>query len=363
MTGCRTMRNFLIAALFLFTALTLFAGCGVKAPPVPADLLLPARVSLIRYHFDESGRVVLSFQAPSVNRLDKPLGVLGGFFIDRSENRLEPGFCPGCPVTFTRRVRLEARPPDGGAAVWSGWYEYTDEPAAGYVYHYRVYAFDAKGRYDRSQFRSLVIYYDSPSRPPDAVRAKTDDRLVTLSWAPPERLADGRPLKDLVGYNIYRRAEGAQWTRLNGDEPWPLTTYEDRQVENGRTYPYRVRAVRRFHQTVIEGASSPAVGAMPLDLTPPPPPVNLVAALAQTGISLRWQEVEAPDLAGYNVYRRAEDEARFSKITPAPLKDPAFLDRTALPGKRYIYRVTAVDKAVPGNESEPGEEMSIRFTQ
>ena len=355
------MRKSLLLALLLLPILMLAAACGVKAPPVPADLLLPARVSLVRYHFDEQGRVVLSFQAPTINRLDKPLAKLGGFFIDRSENRLEPGFCPGCPVTFARRARVEAKRPEGRDAVWGGWYEFTDELAPGYVYHYRLYAFDAKGHYDRAQFRDLVVYYDTPSRPPDAVRAKPDDRLVTLSWPPPERLADGRPLRDLVGYNIYRSANGVAWARLNADEPWPLTVFEDHQVENGRTYHYRVKAVRRFQQTAIEGGSSAAVTAVPVDLTPPPAPVNLVAALTESGISLRWQEVEAADLAGYRVYRRADDEDRFSRIGPALLKEPVFLDRTVKKGHRYTYRVTAVDKAVPANESEPGEEASMGY--
>lgn len=358
MIELEAMRKFLLLALLL-PILTLAAACGVKAPPVPADSLLPARVSLVRYQFDEQGRVVLAFQAPTANRLDKPLARLGGFFIDRSENRLEPGFCPGCPVTFTRRARVEAKPPEGRDAVWRGWYEFTDELASGYVYQYRLYAFDAKGHYDRAQFRDVVIYYDSPSRPPDAVQAKPDDRLVTLSWPPPERLADGRPLRDLVGYNIYRSADGAAWDRLNADEPWPLTVFEDRQVENGRAYRYKVKAVRRFQQTVIEGASSAVVSAVPVDLTPPPAPVNLLAALTESGITLRWQEMESPDLAGYRVYRRADDEDRFSKVGPALLKEPVFLDRAVKKGHRYTYRVTAVDKAVPGNESEPGEEVSI----
>ena len=353
--------GFAVILTLVLSAMTLLAGCGVKAPPQPARFMLPARVQTLRYHFNEDGHLVIHFQAPIKNRLGKPLDDLGGFYIDRSENRLQPGFCPGCPVSYSRRIRLEAKPPEKEKEVWGGTYQFIDKLSSGYVYHYRCFAHDAKGRFDPTQFRTLVIYYDSPSRPSDAVQGKPDDRQVTLSWPPPDRLVDGRPIRDLVGYNIYRRTGEESWTRLNADKPWPLSVFEDRQVINGVTYQYRIRAVRRFHATLIEGASSTVVAVAPADLTPPPPPVNLVGVSTETGVRLRWQPVDAPDLAGYHVYRMAERETRYKRLTRTIVKEATYLDETVGKGQWYHYRLTAVDQAESANESVPGQEISIQF--
>ncbi|MBW2091534.1 MAG: hypothetical protein JRI34_05350 [Deltaproteobacteria bacterium] len=355
------MKRIALAALIIAAIAVAGFACGVKAPPQPAHYFLPGRVSPLKYHFNEDGLLVISFKAPVKNLLGKPPINLGGFFLDRSENRLDPGFCPGCPVTYTQRIRIEAKRPTDYDEIWPGLYIFKDRLTPGHVYHYRIFAHDRKGRYSKTESQNLVLYYDSPSRPPDAVTVKTDDRLVTLTWPPPDRLVDGRPLKDLAGYNLYRRTDQSAWEKINTDQPLNRTMFEDRQVQNGQKYYYKIRALRQWHGTLIEGASTPVVTAVPEDLTPPPPPVKLEGASVRDGISLRWQDVEAADLAGYRIYRRVQNEDRFQRL-PVPLvREAAFLDQTVKPGRRYFYRVTAVDSSRAANESEPGQELAITF--
>jgi len=351
-------RVLIIALLAALTALP--SACGVKSSPKPTRSLLPARISAPKYSFNETGRLVITFTAPDRNLLSKPLESLGGFFIDRAENKLEPGFCPNCPITFTERLRIEAREPDSQGRPWDGIYTYEDSLKPGYVYNYRLVAFDHKERYDRSEFRTLTVYYDSPSRPPDSVVVKTGDKLVHLTWSPPDRLTDGRELSELAGYDLFRRTGSTGvWIKLNADQPWKRALFEDRLVENGQTYYYKIRALRHWHGTWIQGAFTPEIEAVPVDLTPPPPPANLVAVSVPAGIRLNWSGVAAADVAGYRVYRRTETEIRFKRLTENPLPEASYLDREVSTGCRYIYHVTVVDTSPVGNESEPTQDVEV----
>ena len=349
-----------LAAAFSMVAVFIFA-CGVKAPPLPADVLLPDRVSDLKYRFSEEGLLVVTFKPPTKNIKGLELKDLGGFFVDRSENRLRPSFCPGCPVTYTKRIHIRAVTPPARRFVARVSYRFEDRLDPGHVYHYRVYAHDSDDQFHPQRLAALVVYYDSPSRPPDAIGVETEDQLVVLNWPPADRLIDGRPVKDLAGYNIYRQPKAGPWVKLNVDRPWQNTAFEDTRVVNGRTYYYKVRAVRQWRGTLIEGPPSPLVAATPADLTPPPPPVKLSAASVKKGISLSWSQVKAPDLAGYRVYRRAEKEAGFKRIGPELIKKILFLDTLVKPGRVYYYRVTAVDNSPAANESEWTMDVQIRY--
>jgi fibronectin type 3 domain-containing protein len=56
-----------------------------------------------------------------------------------------------------------------------------------------------------------------------------------LIWAPDTDA-------DLAGYNIYRREEGAESRRVNG-EPVKASAFRDSNVASGHTYFYSVSAV------------------------------------------------------------------------------------------------------------------------
>jgi len=336
-------------------------ACGVKGPPLPADLLLPEAVTNLAYRFREDGALVLSFMPPTKNVNKVPLRDLGGFFVDRSENRIDPDFCPGCPVIYTKRFKIRAVPPPPRKHVAEIKYEFVDHPTPGYVYSYRIFAHDSDGDYRPQKFQTLVVYYDSPSRPPDAIETRIEDRVVFLSWSPPDRLLSGQPATDVIGYNVYRVWGEAPWTRINTAEPWGQTGYKDTQVVNGRTYTYKIRTVREFHGTLIEGPPSPPVSATPVDLTPPPSPVKVEAVPLANGVTLSWGEVTASDLAGYRVYRREESETEFKRLGPPLISARTFFDPAVSSGHIYFYYVTAVDNSPAANESGPSREVQVHF--
>jgi hypothetical protein len=89
------------------------------------------------------------------------------------------------------------------------------------------------------------------------------------------------------------------------------------------------------------------------DLTAPNPPTNVEAALTESPnmVTVFWAPVSDLDLKGYKVYRSENVNAAFSQISNVliPKGQEKYTDVSVVPGKKYFYRVTAIDQA--GNES------------
>jgi len=92
-----------------------------------------------------------------------------------------------------------------------------------------------------------------------------------------------------------------------------------------------------------------------LDTFPPFTPEGLVAAFVPAEdrspayFDLSWSISADNDIAGYNIYRSEGTSTARTKLNAALLLTPAFRDMNVLPGRRYLYTVTAVSGA--GNES------------
>jgi fibronectin type 3 domain-containing protein len=122
-------------------------------------------------------------------------------------------------------------------------------------------------------------------------------------------------------------------------------------------------------QPVESGDSAPLV-VTPKDTFPPATPQRLVAVPIRdeqatgTGaghIELSWDINQEPDLQGYWVYRSEQPDTPGQPINTQLLLTPTFRDITAVLGKQYTYRVTAVDRS--GNESSFSSPVSAAVPQ
>ena len=155
----------------------------------------------------------------------------------------------------------------------------------------------------------------------------------------------------------------------------------DRTALIGHAYRYtaqRVRSVELGGQTLeLRSLPSVEVTVEMKDVFPPEAPVGLVAvpgfagepsagqSAAQPGeqaapqiqrpaIDLSWEPDLEPRIAGYRVYRRDLDgdaPAVWQRLSSEPVPVAAYRDLSVVAGRRYAYRVTAVNAA--GNESAP----------
>jgi hypothetical protein len=138
-----------------------------------------------------------------------------------------------------------------------------------------------------------------------------------------------------------------------GDIPAP--PFRDTQINFGNTYTYSARTVAQYEDLQVESADSNLVTLTPQNTFPPDAPQGLVVVFvpAQNGASayfdLSWSISPDNDIAGYNIYRTEQEGAPGNKLNLQLLLTPAFRDMNGVPGHRYFYTVTAVDRA--GNES------------
>jgi fibronectin type 3 domain-containing protein len=112
-----------------------------------------------------------------------------------------------------------------------------------------------------------------------------------------------------------------------------------------------VRAVASL-EPIVESASSEEACVAVADIAPPATPAGLSILAAVEGIELTWSPSSEADLAGYRVLRSAPGGGAEPIAEVAP-KETQFLDKSAIRGLRYRYRIVAFDHA--GNASAPSE--------
>jgi len=335
--------------LILLATLHLLVACGVKAPPVPWETIVPKRITDLEA-LPREGKILLEWTIPGENTDKSALTDLLGFNILRSEGVLIGGECRGCgeKTKVVYEMRLKSEEELKGKRIS---FVIEDlEPQR--VYVYQVASINRRG-HASSPSNPVRVYWDHAPQAPGMVRGEGGDRRVDLFWEPGE---------GATSYHVYRRGEEEETFPLRplNREPLTSTQYTDLNVENGKKYFYSVRAVKRVVKTDVEGKGSPEVSATPTDLVPPASPVGLVAVSLKEGIELSWRKNREPDLLGYYVYRRKPGETEFKKLNEIPITKETYLDSQVELGEEYEYAVTGVDSSAGRNESLFSEEVRVK---
>ena len=173
-----------------------------------------------------------------------------------------------------------------------------------------------------------------PAAPP-TLTANPGNQGVSLSWS----AAPGA-----ASYNVYRG------TTPGGESATPVatnitgTTYNDTGLTNGTTYYYVVKGVN----AVGVGAASPEASANP-HLAAPAAPTNLAATNQYQAVQLTW--TAAPFATSYNVYRGTTAGGEAATPIATGVAGTTFNDTTVVGGTTYYYKVTGVNTAGEGANS------------
>jgi fibronectin type 3 domain-containing protein len=180
---------------------------------------------------------------------------------------------------------------------------------------------------------------------------------VVLTWTAPDTAISGAKKPPVAGYNIYRFPHGQpadEFAIPVNTSPVSKATYTDNPPYG--PHDYFVTALASATAPRIESDPSSAVSVTFKDLVPPPPPTGLTTLVETAGVRLVWDPVDAPDMAGYKVYRTEGSGIEQLRaigtipLTPVQLVTATnYRDTSVNRGISYYYEVVSVDKT--GNES------------
>jgi hypothetical protein len=211
---------------------------------------------------------------------------------------------------------------------------------------------DEKGR--RSEFSEPAGLPAAPAlAPPSDVRAEVLADHIELNWQPPPG-QEGAAASGVGGFNVYRSEGDAPPVRLNA-EPLKANDYRDDSFTFGKVYRYFVRSAAAAPATV-ESRDSEIVTVDAVDRFPPAAPRGLTTISGQGFVALSWEPAREPDLAGYRVWRREAGRSAWTMLKELPPAESSFTDATVEKNRRYVYAISAFDRA--GNESAKSEEAA-----
>ncbi len=347
------------------------AACGKKGPPQPPVRILPSTPGPIAVR-QVGGDILLSATLRATRTDGTPLAADAEVRVMRmpASQSLRPGLVSERYLVqqFLREAgtiaTLDPKTPEGGA---TGRLTYRDRGIAPDVpttapavqggpmaFLYAMQVVEPGGK--SSAMRTpILVEVAAPPSPPGTLEGEAVEGQVRLKW----QAAPG----PVGGYNVYRRELPHSAEPEAPINPTPLTDteYVDRTFHYDTEYEYFVRAALTAHATPCESPAGPVFAVKPHDHFAPTAPTGIAVAVEGAQIRVYWFPNAEPDLAGYRIYRRAEDESEARLVGEVGATESSFGDAGAASGVRYHYAVSAIDNATPINEGPRSEERSERL--
>jgi len=212
--------------------------------------------------------------------------------------------------------------------------------SASTAYSYSVSAYDnATPANESAQSPPVSVTTPDTSAPtvPQGLNATAvSETRVDLSWNPSTDAGGGA----VAGYKVYR--DGSLVTLVT------VTSFSDIALSGNTSYSYTVSAYDDAVPANESAQSSPPVSVTTLDTSAPSVPQNLSATpVSETRVNLSWSastDNGGGTVAGYRVYRDTALVATVSSGT-------SYNDTGLSASTTYSYTVSAIDDAVPINES------------
>lgn len=344
-------------------------ACGAPGAPTPPRPVLPKPVTDLAAR-QQGSSVILTFTLPKKSDENDTLAEPPSIEIFRGERE------SGAAAKMTTQLVYTVPSTLVETYMKEGLIEFRDplKPASLHgqdtVYMVRTRASTKRASADSNvvSVRTLPV-----PPPPTAVRvAALKENAIELAWTAPRQESTGG---GIAGYRVYRGELAADARAPAGDiadtsklkmsvppallGPAAGNSFRDTEFTFGVTYVYVVRSVADEQGQPVESSDSAPLILAPKDTFPPAAPQRLVAvpipdenqATGAAGghIELSWDINQEPDLQGYWVYRSEQSDTPGQRINTNLLLTPTFRDITAVLGKQYTYRITAVDRS--GNES------------
>jgi hypothetical protein len=367
---------------FALLACICISACGAPGVPTPPRPLTPKPVTDLAAR-QQGATVILTFTLPKKSDENQTLAALPSIEIFRGERTT------GAAAKFTPQLIFTVPSAQVDTYVKDGLIEFRDPLKPDSLHGQEIsYLVRTRASIKRASADSNLVSVRTLPVPPAPIGVRVTaitETSIALGWtAPHVESANGG---GIGGYRVYRGELPADATPRAGETtdilklklsvplallgPAAGNSFRDTEFRFGINYVYVVRSVADEQGQPVESSDSAALTFTPKDIFAPAAPQRLIAIPIRdenqaTGavagrIELSWDINQEPDLAGYWIYRSEQPGTRGERINTQLLLTPTFRDTTAMPGKQYTYRVTAVDRS--GNESSSSSPVTAAVPQ
>ena len=240
-----------LAALITISLLLIMmtTACGKKGPVRPKvirHLEAPTEVTLQQ----QGNLYVLGWTIPTTSQ-DGSAEDLTGFRIKRLVYDVTED-CPTCRDPQMEVADLDIKYPAPAQRIGNRFYWRDLDINQANGYRYAIVPITLGGIESPSATIHLAAQQPPPS--PTDLQVKAGDAQVAVQWSAPA-LSEGTKL---VGYNLYRRQAKRPFPIVPVNvEPLQVTQLLDRGLDNGRAYEYRVSALIRVGDQLLESMATP----------------------------------------------------------------------------------------------------------
>lgn len=201
---------------------------------------------------------------------------------------------------------------------------------------------------------SVEVIWDEPP----TFRLPVQDEEVEEPLLESTPVIEGPAPSEYVVYDLAASEDPEVARPQRSGEPGSDTSLSDPDLTFPDTRCYAVRVLDHVGELQVLGVASPATCVVLTDTYPPAAPAGLIAVADANRISLVWDDNDEEDLAGYVVLRGTPPDATLQPLTVEPLTGTSYQDTAVTAGRRYVYRVVAVDTAPAPNASPPSEPVT-----
>ncbi|XP_007934065.1 myomesin-3 [Orycteropus afer afer] len=195
-----------------------------------------------------------------------------------------------------------------------------------------------------------------PSAPTNVHASEIREAYVVLGWEEPSPRG-----KAPLTYSLEKSVIGSgTWEAIDSETPVRSPQFALLDLEKGKSYVFRVRAVNQYGMSDPSEPSEPITLGKKPDTLPPPDQVQATRD-TQTSISLTWNPVQGgPELLGYYVYSREVGSSEWQTVNNKPIQDNKFTVPGLKTGKEYEFCVSSVSEAGVGERSAPTEPIRVK---
>ncbi|XP_056280060.1 immunoglobulin-like and fibronectin type III domain-containing protein 1 [Pseudoliparis swirei] len=205
---------------------------------------------------------------------------------------------------------------------------------------------------------SQLIVLDKPTSPlGPAEVAESSAMCIEFRWRPPKD-DGGSPV---INYMIERQRVGRNTWKKIGEIPG-VPSYRDTDVDHGRKYCYRIRAVTA--EGTSEGMETDEMQACTLAFPGPPAPPKVVSAYDDC-VNISWASPSKTGgcrILGYILEKRKRGSNLWTVVNAMDklIKEKKYVVKDVVARMEYEFRVAAVNLSGFGEFSSPSEFVFAR---